>query len=66
MMPDGMLHELTLRDQNIAQTATWYRFETAAREALAAGNELSHLRYTLDQQKKLIEDAKDALWVTTR
>ena len=51
------------RRANLARTAAWARFDAAAREALAAGNELSHLRHTLEQKHKEIEDARDLLWV---
>lgn len=51
------------RRANLARTRTWAAFEQAAREALAAGNEPSLLLHTLREQEKVIEDARDALWV---
>jgi len=55
--------EYESRRANLAKTRTWAAFEEAAREALAAGNEPAQLLHTLRQQEKVIEDARDALWV---
>lgn len=51
------------RRAETAKTSAWTRFEEAAREALAAGNEYSLLKSTLDTQHKAVEDARDLLWV---
>jgi hypothetical protein len=42
---------------------TYVRFEEAAREALAAGNTLDQLRYLLDEQHRIVQEAKDVLYV---
>jgi hypothetical protein len=51
------------RRKNEQINRTWGRFQEAAREALAAGNEVELLLHTVVTQHEAVVDAHDTLFV---